>query len=155
MTMSYSITILQGNLGRDPEVRHMPDGTAVATMSVATSRFWKDKAGERQEATEWHRVVAFGKIAESCGEYLKKGSGALVEGENRTREWEDKKLGGLKRYTTEIVATNMQMLGSRGERPEGGGAAGHDAGHDSGATIPPDDSVTADFGGGPDDDIPF
>ena len=115
MTMSYSITILQGNLGRDPEVRHMPDGTAVATMSVATSRFWKDKAGERQEATEWHRVVAFGKIAESCGEYLKKGSGALVEGENRTREWEDKKLGGLKRYTTEIVANKVQFLGTNGK----------------------------------------
>jgi single-strand DNA-binding protein len=115
---SVNKVILVGNLGRDPEVRYLPDGGAVANISVATTEAWKDKAGERQEQTEWHRVAFFGKLAEIAGEYLKKGSQIYVEGRIRTRKWQDKE--GQDRYTTEIVADRMQMLGSRGGA--GGGA---------------------------------
>ena len=100
-----------GNLGRDPEVRYMPDGGAIANISVATTDTWKDKSGEKQERTEWHRVAFFGELAEIAGEYLKKGSQVYVEGSLRTRKWQDKE--GKERYTTEIVADRMQMLGSR------------------------------------------
>ena len=104
--------MLIGNLGRDPEVRYTPDGTAVANFSIATSREWKDKAtGEKKERTEWHRIVAFRRLGEICGEYLSKGKQVYVEGHLQTREWEDKE--GNKRYTTEIVASQMQMLGSK------------------------------------------
>ena len=151
--MSVNKVILVGNLGKNPEVRYTQGGAAVANMTLATTERYTDKSGQKQEQTEWHRVVAFGKLAEICAQYLTKGRQVYFEGRIQTRQWQDQQ--GQKRYTTEIVATNMQMLGSRGERSESGGAAGHDAGHDSGATIPPDDSVTADFGGGPDDDIPF
>ena len=101
--------ILIGRLGRDPEVKYTPSGTAVANFSIATSEEWKDKdTGEKQERTEWHRIVAWKRLAEICGEYLSKGSLVHVEGKLQTREWEDK--DGNKRYTTEIVAQNMQML---------------------------------------------
>ncbi len=109
---SVNKVIIVGNLGRDPEVRYMPDGGAIANISVATTESWKDKSGEKQERTEWHRVAFFGKLAEIAGEYLKKGSQVYVEGSLRTRKWQDKE--GKDRYTTEIVADRMQMLGSRG-----------------------------------------
>lgn len=108
---SVNKVILIGNLGRDPEVRYMPSGDAVANISIATTETWKDKNGEKQEKTEWHRVAMFGKTAEVAGEYLKKGSQVYIEGRLETRKWTDKE--GQERYTTEIRADRMQMLGSR------------------------------------------
>jgi single-strand DNA-binding protein len=108
---SVNKVILIGNLGRDPEVRYMPDGGAITNISIATTENWKDKNGEKQEKTEWHRVAFFGKLAEIAGEYLKKGSQVYVEGRLQTRKWQDK--DGNDKYTTEIVADRMQMLGSR------------------------------------------
>ena len=113
---SVNKVIIIGNLGRDPETRYMPDGGAITNISVATTENWKDKNGEKQEKTEWHRVAFFGKLAEIAGEYLKKGSQVYVEGRLQTRKWQDK--DGADKYTTEIVANAMQMLGSR----QGGGA---------------------------------
>ena len=104
--------ILIGNLGRDPEIRYTQDGRAVASFSIATTDKWKDKAtGENREKTEWHRIVAFGRLGEICGEYLSKGKQVYIEGKLRTRSWEK---DGITRYTTEIEANQMQMLGSRG-----------------------------------------
>jgi len=108
---SVNKVILVGNLGRDPEVRYTPDNSAITNISIATTDTWKDKSGEKQERTEWHRVAFFGKLAEIAGEYLKKGSQVYVEGRLQTRKWQDKE--GQDRYTTEIVADRMQMLGSR------------------------------------------
>jgi single-strand DNA-binding protein len=109
---SVNKVIVVGNLGRDPEIRYMPDGTALANVSVATTFAWNDKAsGEKKEETEWHRINFRGRLAEIAGEYLKKGSQVYVEGRLRTRKWQDKE--GQDRYTTEIVAERMQMLGSR------------------------------------------
>jgi single-strand DNA-binding protein len=109
---SVNKVIVVGNLGRDPETRYMPDGAAITNVSVATSFQWTDKAsGEKKEETEWHRIVFRGKLAEIAGEYLKKGSQVYVEGRLRTRKWQDK--DGQDRYTTEIMATEMRMLGSR------------------------------------------
>jgi single-strand DNA-binding protein len=110
---SVNKVIIVGNLGRDPETRYLPSGEAVTNISVATTDTWKDKtSGEKKEATEWHRVSFFGRLAEIAGEYLKKGSQVYVEGQLRTRKWQDKE--GKDRYTTEIRADVMQMLGSRG-----------------------------------------
>lgn len=103
--------ILVGNLGQDPEVRYMPNGNAVANITVATSESWKDQQGQQQERTEWHRVVMFNKLGEIAGEYLRKGSQVYLEGKLQTRKWKDQ--SGQDRYTTEIVADQMQMLGSR------------------------------------------
>lgn len=109
---SINKVILVGNLGQDPEVKYMPSGGAVANVSIATTDNWKDKnSGEKQERTEWHRVVFFNRLAEIVGEYLRKGSQVYVEGNLRTRKWQDQ--NGQDRYTTEIVAREMQMLGSR------------------------------------------
>ncbi len=109
---SVNKAIIVGNLGRDPETRYMPDGAAITNVSVATTFTWTDKAsGEKKEDTEWHRVVFRGRLAEIAGEYLKKGSQVYVEGRIRTRKWQDKE--GNDRYTTEIMADVMQMLGSR------------------------------------------
>jgi single-strand DNA-binding protein len=108
---SVNKVILIGNLGRDPEVRYMPSGDAVANISIATTETWKDKNGEKQEKTEWHRVAIFGKTAEIAGEYLKKGSQVYIEGRLETRKWTDKE--GQERTTTEVRADRMQMLGSR------------------------------------------
>ena len=116
---SVNKVILIGNLGRDPETRYMPDGGAITNISIATTENWKDKNGDKQEKTEWHRVAFFGKLAEIAGEYLKKGSQVYVEGRLQTRKWQDK--DGQDKYTTEIVANAMQMLGSRAGM--GGGAA--------------------------------
>ena len=122
---SVNKVIVVGNLGADPETRYLPSGEAVTNIRVATTDRWKDKAsGEMKEATEWHRIAFFGRLAEVAGEYLKKGSQVYVEGSLRTRKWQDKE--GQDRYTTEIVADSMQMLGSRagaGE-PRGAPAAG-------------------------------
>ncbi|MHB1331283.1 MAG: single-stranded DNA-binding protein [Sulfuriferula sp.] len=109
---SVNKVILVGNLGKDPEVRYAPSGDAIANVTLATTENWKDKNGEKQEKTEWHRVSFFGKTAEVVGQYLKKGSQVYVEGRIQTRKWTDKE--GQERYTTEIVADKMQMLGSRG-----------------------------------------
>jgi single-strand DNA-binding protein len=109
---SVNRVILIGNLGRDPEVRYLPSGDAVANFSIATTEKWKDKNGEMQEQTEWHRIAFFGRQAEICGEYLRKGSSVYVEGRLQTRKWTDK--DGNERQTTEIRGDRMQMLGSRG-----------------------------------------
>ncbi|ADO11649.1 Single-stranded DNA-binding protein [Pantoea vagans C9-1] len=118
--------ILVGNLGQDPEVRYMPNGGAVANITLATSESWRDKqTGENKEITEWHRVVLFGKLAEVAGEYLKKGSQVYIEGQLRTRKWQDQ--GGQERYTTEVVVNvggTMQMLGGRQQGGNAGAPAG-------------------------------
>lgn len=108
---SVNKVILVGNLGRDPEMRYMPSGDALASFSIATTDSWKDKNGQKQERTEWHRISMFGKLAEIAGEYLKKGSSVYIEGRLQTRKWQDKE--GNERQTTEVVADRMQMLGGR------------------------------------------
>lgn len=113
MARGINKVILIGNLGNDPEVRQLPSGGSVATLSIATSESWKDKqTGESQERTEWHRVVLFNRLGEIAGEYLRKGSKVYIEGSLRTRKWQDK--NGQERYTTEIVGNEMQMLDSKG-----------------------------------------
>lgn len=109
--------ILVGNLGQDPDVRYMPNGNAVANITVATSESWKDQQGQQQERTEWHRVVMFRRLAEIAGEYLRKGSQVYLEGKLQTRKWQDQ--NGQDRYTTEIVADQMQMLGGRATGGQG------------------------------------
>jgi single-strand DNA-binding protein len=122
---SVNKVIIVGNLGRDPEVRYTPNGSAVCNVSVATTRSWKSKeSGDKSEETEWHRVVFYDKLAEIAGEYLKKGRSVYVEGRLKTRKWQDK--DGAEKYTTEIIATDMQMLGSR--EGMGGGAAADEGG---------------------------
>jgi single-strand DNA-binding protein len=142
--------ILIGNLGADPEVRYMQDGTAVASFNIATSESWKDKAsGEKKEKTEWHRIVAFRRLGEICGEYLSKGKQVYIEGRIQTRQWEDKE--GIKRYTTEIVASQMQMLGSKDDsyaNTRDTGFRRDESAH--GQSVP-----GPGFPGEPDDDIPF
>ena len=121
MARGINKVILIGNLGQDPDVKYMPNGGAVANVTVATSESWKDKnTGEMQERTEWHRVVFFRRLAEIAGEYLKKGSKVYIEGKLQTRKWQDQQ--GNDRYTTEIIANEMQMLDSRGGG--GGGVRG-------------------------------
>jgi single-strand DNA-binding protein len=156
---SVNKVILVGNLGADPETRYTPNGDQITNCRIATTDSWKDKAtGERREATEWHRVVFFGKLAEIAGQYLKKGSQVYVEGRLRTRKWQDK--DGQERYTTEISADAMQMLGRR----EGGGSPEYDqrsssapasgGGRSSSApsrSAPPPSGGLGDF----EDDIPF
>jgi single-strand DNA-binding protein len=123
---SVNKVIIVGNLGRDPEVRYTPNGSAVCNVTVATSRVRKNKeSGEKSEDTEWHRVVFFDRLAEIAGEYLKKGRSVYVEGRLQTRKWQDK--DGVEKYTTEIVASEMQMLGGR-EGMGGGAASGEDEG---------------------------
>lgn len=114
--------ILVGNLGQDPEVKYMPNGNAVTNISIATSESWKDQQGQLQERTEWHRVVMFRKLAEIAGQYLRKGSQVYLEGKLQTRKWQDQ--NGQDRYTTEIVADNMQMLGGRQEGGQAPAAQG-------------------------------
>jgi single-strand DNA-binding protein len=110
---SVNKVILVGNLGKDPETRYMPNGEAVTNITLATSENWKDKSGEKVEKTEWHRVTFYRKLAEIVGEYLKKGSSIYVEGRIETRKWTDKE--GVERFTTEIIASEMKMLGSKSE----------------------------------------
>lgn len=124
---SVNKVILVGNLGRDPEVRYMPNGEAVCNFSIATTDSWKDKSGAKQERTEWHNIVMYRKLAEIAGEYLKKGRPVYVEGRLQTRKWQTKE--GQDRYTTEIIADQMQMLGGR----DGAGSnASYDGGMDQG-----------------------
>ncbi|HXO21582.1 MAG TPA: single-stranded DNA-binding protein [Thermoanaerobaculia bacterium] len=143
--------ILVGNLGRDPEVRSTPSGQPVASFTLATNRKWKDKSGQRQEQTEWHQIVCWGRQAEVAGQYLTKGKQIYVEGRLQTRSWEDKQ-SGEKRYRTEIICENFQMLGSRS------GASEYDAGAGSPGGGPTHDEGGGGTGGGfgpEDDDIPF
>ncbi|VAW80644.1 Single-stranded DNA-binding protein [hydrothermal vent metagenome] len=149
MARGVNKVILVGNLGADPEVKYMPNGNAVANVTLATSESWKDKqSGESKEKTEWHRVVFFRRLAEIAGEYLKKGSQVYIEGKLQTRKWQDK--NGNDRYTTEIVANEMQMLGGRG----GGGGSADFGG--SSASAPQSAPAAAPAAAGDfDDDIPF
>lgn len=143
--------ILVGHLGKDPEMRYAASGLAIANFSLATSENRKDKEGNKETKTEWHRIVAFGKLAEICGEYLNKGKQIYIEGRIQTNKWEDKE--GNTRYTTEIIASTMQMLGSKGDNAGGGSYGGGGGGESSGGS--------SSGGGGeqpppPDlDDIPF
>jgi single-strand DNA-binding protein len=153
---SINKVILIGNLGKDPETRYLPSGDAVTNITVATTDTWKDKSGEKQEHTEWHRVAFFGKLAEIAGEYLKKGSPVYVEGRIRTRKWQDKE--GQDRYSTEIIADRMQLLGSRGGGSES--AAREPAAREPAAAAGGAKASPPKKGGGGgfeemDDDIPF
>ncbi|NNE39005.1 MAG: single-stranded DNA-binding protein [Gammaproteobacteria bacterium] len=147
MARGINKVILVGNLGNDPDVRYTANGAAVSNISIATSESWKDKeTGEQQEKTEWHRVVFFGRLAEIVAEYLKKGSQVYVEGRLQTRKWQDKE--GHDRYTTEVVANEMQMLGSRSS---GGGSYDQSSSAPAKEPAPakkPDENFV-------DDDIPF
>jgi single-strand DNA-binding protein len=159
---SLNKVILIGNLGRDPETRYLPNGDAVTNISVATTDTWKDKNGEKQEKTEWHRVSLYRRLAEIAGEYLKKGSQVYIEGRIEYREYEK---DGQKRYTTDIVASEMKMLGSRqgagepsdrdaaaaSERPPRASGGGAGAGGGAGGSASPAKKKVDDF----DDDIPF
>jgi single-strand DNA-binding protein len=158
--------ILIGNLGADPEVRFTPGGQAVANFRIATSESWTDKNGQKQERTEWHRIVVWGKLAELCGEYLKKGRQCYVEGRLQTREWTDKE--NRKNYTTEVVANAVTFLGGRdagegmsagggsgGRRQSGGPQRGNGMDSDYGQPPPMDDSNMGGGHAGGDDDIPF
>ena len=161
---SVNKVILIGNLGKDPETRYMPNGEAVTNITLATTETWKDKSGEKQEKTEWHRVTFYRKLAEIAGEYLKKGSQVYVEGRLQTRKWTDKE--GHERYTTEIIADRMQMLGSRqgagggmseGGPKERGGERGGEA-REPAAAAAAGGKPAGKKGGGfddLDDDIPF
>jgi single-strand DNA-binding protein len=155
---SVNKVIIVGNLGRDPETRYLPSGEAVTNISVATTSSWKDKAsGEKKEETEWHRVSAFGRLAEIMGEYLKKGSQVYIEGQLRTRKWQDKE--GKDRYTTEIRADTMQMLGSRAGSGEGRGGPPEPRGEsgakaEAGAKAAPAKKPAGKFDD-MEDDIPF
>lgn len=163
MARGINKVILIGNLGRDPEVRYTAGGSAVANLRIATTESWRDKqSGEKKEATEWHSVVLFGKTAEIAGEYLKKGRTVYIEGRLQTRKYQDK--DGQERYSTEVVASDMQMLGGGEGRGESGGfgggrqaaaeepawGGGAPAGRPGGGKPPADD-----FGGDFEDDIPF
>ncbi len=157
MARGINKVILVGNIGKDPEVRYTASGSAITNISIATSESWRDKtSGEQQERTEWHKVVFFNRLAEIAGEYLKKGSQVYVEGSLRTRKWQDQ--SGQDRYTTEIVANEMQMLGGRGgnegaDRPAQGKKGFRDSPSSSqGASEPPPFDESDGFA---EDDIPF
>lgn len=163
---SVNKVILVGNLGRDPEVRYMPNGEAVCNFSIATTENWKDKSGVKQEKTEWHNIVLYRRLAEIAGEYLKKGRPVYIEGRLQTRKWEK---DGVTRYSTEIVGDQMQMLGSKGDS----GGASYDGdqsapddfnqapARESNASKPSAQQTSTSVGGGGaafdnfDDDIPF
>lgn len=154
---------LLGNLGRDPEIRSTQSGQPVANFSIATNRRWVDRTGQRQEQTEWHNIVCFGRQAEVAGQYLQKGKQIFVEGRIQTRSWDDRQTGE-KKYRTEIICENFQMLGQRGDQEGGGGGyrSGGDygGGGGGGGDYEPDygDSGGSSSGGGggaDDDDIPF
>ncbi|MGZ3238121.1 MAG: single-stranded DNA-binding protein [Burkholderiaceae bacterium] len=167
---SVNKVIIVGNLGRDPETRYMPNGEAVTNVAVATTESWKDKSsGEKKELTEWHRITFYRKLAEIAGQYLKKGSQVYVEGRLQTRKWTDK--DGVERYTTEIIADSMQMLGSRQGMGGGSGSASMDddyssapsasrqssggGGSSGGASRPAQSKQPAPNFSDMDDDIPF
>jgi single-strand DNA-binding protein len=155
MARGINKVIIVGNLGSDPETRYMPSGAAVTNFTVATNESWKDKqTGEQKERTEWHRVAMFNRLAEIAAEYLRKGSQVYIEGKLRTRKWQGQ--DGQDRYTTEIIADEMQMLGGRGGSDFGGGSGGGSGqggsrGSKSGGGSAPPQPGPDDF----DDDIPF
>lgn len=157
MARGVNKVILIGNLGQDPEVKYMPSGGAVTNVTVATSESWKDKtSGEQKENTEWHRVVFFRRLAEIAGEYLKKGSKVYIEGKLQTRKWQDQ--SGNDRYTTEIVANEMQMLDSRGGAGGGGGGGSYNQPSGASSSAPASAQQQQAPAGGMgdfDDDIPF
>ncbi|MDH3532507.1 MAG: single-stranded DNA-binding protein [Gammaproteobacteria bacterium] len=145
MARGINKVIIVGNLGGDPETRYMPSGSAVTNLTVATNESWKDKqTGEQKERTEWHKVAMFNRLAEIAAEYLRKGSQVYIEGKLRTRKWQDR--DGNDRWTTEIIADEMQMLGGRGE-----GSVPMGSSRDSAPSSPPPQAGPDDF----DDDIPF
>ena len=149
MARGINKVIIIGNLGADPEVRYLPNGNAVATINLATSESWKDKqSGETRERTEWHRVVFYNRLGEIAGEYLRKGSKTYIEGSLRTRKWQDK--NGNDRYTTEIIANEMQMLDARGSQPQAMPQNNFEQTAPA-AAAPAAAAVDNDF----DDDIPF
>ncbi len=127
---SVNKVILVGNLGRDPELRYIPSGQAVANFTLATNERWRDKDGNNQERTEWHRIVVWGKSAENCAQFLQKGRSVYIEGKLQTQEWEDK--DGNKRRTTEVIAQTVQFLGGRGGAESGGGSGGDSDSYGSG-----------------------
>ncbi|MBU2678059.1 MAG: single-stranded DNA-binding protein [Gammaproteobacteria bacterium] len=153
MARGINKVIIVGNLGQDPETRYMPSGSAVTNFTVATNESWKDKqTGEQKDRTEWHRVAMFNRLAEIAAEYLRKGSQVYIEGKLRTRKWQGQ--DGNDRYTTEIIADEMQMLGSRGDSGGsfgGGSKGGGKGGSKSGGSSAPPQPGPDDF----DDDIPF
>ena len=158
MARGVNKVILIGNLGADPETRSMPSGMTVANIRIATSESWKDKqSGEQKERTEWHNVAMFGRLGEIAGEYLRKGSQVYIEGSLRTRKWQDKE--GRDRYTTEVIANEMQMLGGRGGGAGGGGGGG--GAYEPRERAPMGEAAAAGAGGAGasaeefDDDIPF
>jgi single-strand DNA-binding protein len=164
MARGINKVIIVGNVGGDPETRYMPSGSAVTNLTVATNESWKDKqTGEQKERTEWHRVAMFNRLAEIAAEYLRKGSQVYIEGKLRTRKWQDK--SGQDRYTTEIIADEMQMLGGRGGSGSGGGGnfGGGSAGGPSGDDMGGSQGGSQGGGNAPpqpgpddfDDDIPF
>ena len=147
MARGVNKVIIVGNLGNDPDTKYMPSGSAVTNLSVATNESWKDKqTGEQKDRTEWHRVAMFGRLAEIAAEYLRKGSQVYIEGKLRTRKWQDQQ--GNDRYSTEIIADEMQMLGGR----SGGGAPAMGGG---GGSPPPGAPPVGGGGNDFDDDIPF
>jgi single-strand DNA-binding protein len=151
MARGINKVIIVGNLGGDPETRYMPSGSAVTNLTVATNESWKDKqTGEQKDRTEWHKVAMFNRLAEIAAEYLRKGSQVYIEGKLRTRKWQDK--SGQDRWTTEIIADEMQMLGGRGgSGGGGGGSAPMSSSSDSAPQSAPPQPGPDDF----DDDIPF
>ncbi|TDJ41855.1 MAG: single-stranded DNA-binding protein [Gammaproteobacteria bacterium] len=157
MARGVNKAILIGNLGRDPEIRHTQGGAAVTRFSLATSDSWRDKqTGEQQERTEWHNVVCFARLAEVAGEYLRKGSKVYIEGRIQSRKWQDKE--GQDRYTTEIIANDMQMLDSRGGGYDGQRSDDDFQSSQRGGSAPASAPVSApadDMGDDLDDDIPF
>ena len=154
MARGVNKVILIGNLGKDPETRSLPSGEAVANITLATSESWKDKqTGEQKEKTEWHKVVFFKRLAELAGQYLKTGSQVYIEGALRTRKWQDKE--GKDHYSTEVVASEMQMLGGKGGG-SGGSSAGFESGEGGGKrSSKPESAPAAADKGFEDDDIPF
>jgi single-strand DNA-binding protein len=148
MARGVNKVILIGNLGKDPEIRYTQNGTAVANFSLATTDSWS-KDGETNERTEWHNIVAWARLAEICNQYLHKGKQVYIEGRIQTRKWEDR--DGNDRYTTEIVAQNMQMLGGRGDGDFGGGGSAADSRSGDSSSPGPGDADA----GVTDDDIPF
>ncbi len=151
MARGVNKVILVGNLGKDPEVRYSPNGSAMANVTIATTESWKDRqTGEKQEKTEWHRVVFFSRLAEIVGEYLKKGSQVYIEGRLQTRKWQGQ--DGQDRYTTEIVANDMQMLGSRSA---GSGTSDWSDQQSTANTAPGQSASTASAADDFDDDVPF
>ena len=145
--MSLNKAMVLGRLGQDPELKYTPNGTAVCNFSVATSENWNDKSGQKQERTEWHRVVVWGKLAELCNQYLAKGRQAFLEGRIQTRSWDDK--NGQKRYTTEIVAQTVQFIGGPSDKAQASADPGFDQSGPAGNyEVSTDSNFTA-------DDIPF